>query len=540
MRNMWRSGVCFGIALAFLLLPYGAPAAAEPEGKNLVIGSALSPSSIDPHFHASGENNTLLPHIYEALVKLDQNYVAMPLLAASWRTVSGRVWEFELRRGVRFHDGSPLTTKDIAYTFARIPRVKNSPGAFTIYTKRIEKIEIIDDYLFRIHTVRPHPYLLNDMSAIFILPHHLGLDVETPAFNTGQAAIGTGPYQLEKWLPGQGMTLKRNEAYWGKGVAWAHVTLQQISSAPTRVAALLSGAVDMIDQVPLADRERLIATPDITLTEYEASRLMFVALDSARENSPHISGPNGEKLEKNPLQDKRVREALSLALNRGAIVKHLLDGAGAPAGQILPATFSEGAPTLAPAVFDAARARGLLAEAGYENGFRLTLHSPSDRYPNDAKIAQAIAQMWWKVGVITQVETQTKNVFFPAAARQEFSAYFSGWATTYTTEAMDGLLHSYAPDKGLGQGNRARYSNKTVDALIMKAHGEMDKEKRKALSLEAQTIVFQEDFGLLPLYFPTYSWAYRSDRIRYQANAEGSTQAMRATPYTVIAEEGAL
>ena len=515
-------------ALAFLL---SASAYAKTESKNhLIIGSTLSPSSIDPHFHASGENNTLLPHIYDALITLDQSFNAVPNLATSWLRVSDTVWEFTLRENVYFHDGSLLTTADIAYTFDRIPYVKNSPGSFQIYTKKIAKLEILGAYTFRIHTVAIHNYLLHDLSAIMILPENLGFNIATPAFNSGKAAIGTGPYKLIKWRPGEGLDLTRNPKYWGGLQPWKTVTLQQISSAPTRVAALLSGTVDMIDQVPLADRERLARSRGIKITEHEASRIMFVALDSARDNSPFVRGAEGQALQENPLKNKHVRHALSLAIDRDAIVKYLLDGAGEPAGQILPAAFSEGARTLAPDEFNPKKAKKMLSDAGYTNGFQITLHSPSDRYPNDAKVAQAVAQMWWKIGVETQVETQTKNVFFPAAARQEFSAYFSGWATTYNAEAMAGLLHSYVPEQAMGQGNRARYSNPEADQLIKAVQTEANQERRNTMAVKAQEIVFQEEHGVLPLYFPTYSWAYRSDRITYNANAEGSTQAMRARP----------
>lgn len=514
------------VACVFALCEAATIAAEE----QLIIGVKIGPSAIDPHYHASGENNTLLPHIYDTLLTLDKDFVVKPSLIKAWRQISTLIWEFDLRENVFFHDGSAFTAKDVAYTFERISLVKHSPGSFEIFTKGIARVETIHPHRIRIHTKFPHPYLTHDLTAIMILPEHLGVDVETAAFNSGKAAIGTGPYQLVNWIPGQKLVLRRNETYWQKTSLWKQVELIQISSDPTRVAALLSAAVDLIDHVPLADRERLGKESAFKIFEHEAARLMFIHMDSDRNESPFVTDHNDKVLGKNPLKDPRVRRALSMALNRAAITKHLLDDAAVPAAQILPASFAGSSQDLTIERYDPEQARALLAQAGYTNGFRLTLHSPSDRYPNDAKVAQAIAQMWWRVGVITQVETLTRNVFFPSAAKQRFSSYFAGWAETTVGNALAGLVHSYDKAKGLGSGNRARYSNPEVDTLIESALVEMDDQHRKLLLARAQEIAFREDQGLIPLYHPTYAWAARSARLHYEANAEGSTQAMRAMP----------
>lgn len=501
-------------------------ARAQPD--HLRIGAKIGPSAIDPHYHSSGENNTLLRHIYDSLVVLDNRLRVRPSLATTWRNVAPLVWEFELRRDVRFHDGTPFSATDVVFTFERIPKVRNSPGSFEIFTRRIARIEVVDNYRLRFHTKRPHPFLDHDLSAVMIVPHTLDAHVDTPDFNRGTAAIGTGPYRYAGWTPGRLFSLVRNEGYWGQRPVWRSVNLVPISSDPTRVAALLNNEVDLIDHVPLADRGRLNSDPEIAVFAHEAARLMFVHLDSARARSPYVTDHQGKVLDPNPLRDARVRRALSAAIDRAALVDHLLDGAGSPAAQILPPDFEGSSDTLRPEDHAPERARRLLAEAGYPEGFRLTLHSPSDRYPNDARVAQAIAQMWWRIGVVTEVETLTRNVFFPSAARQEFSAYFAGWAELTVANAMAGLVHSYDRDAGLGSGNRARYANSEVDRLVEEALTLFDPIRRQTLLSRAQEIAFREDQGLIPLYHPDYAWAARAGHVLYDANMEGATQAVRA------------
>lgn len=499
------------------------------DAQTLRIGTKVTPSSIDPHYHASGENSAILPHLYDALVRLDHDLNPQPGLATAWRLVSDDVWEFDLRQNVRFHDGAPFTAEDVAFTIERIPNVRNSPGSYEILTKRIARVEIVSPHRIRFHTDGTYPFLDRDLSGVMIIPRKLGLDVEARAFNAGDAAIGTGPYRFVSWAPGQQLVFTRNEEYWDGAPQWQDVFFIPISNDPTRIAALLNSEVDIIDHVPLADRAQLKTNQEISLVESPAARIMFVHLDSARTNSPFVADIHGKPLERNPLQNPSVRRALSLAIDREAIVNYLLDGAGEPASQILPAMFEGSNPALKPEKPDRARAKALLAEAGYPDGFRITLHSPSDRYPNDAKVAQALAQMWWRIGVITEVETMTRNVFFPAAARQEFSAYFSGWGETSVAMALSGLIHSYDAEKGFGQGNRARYKNETADALIEEALVTVDADRRNALLAEAQQIVFRDDQGLIPIYHPSYAWATRRN-VKFDANVEGVTQAMRAEP----------
>ncbi|PHR92678.1 MAG: ABC transporter substrate-binding protein [Robiginitomaculum sp.] len=500
--------------------------------QTLRIGTKTLPSSADPHYHYSGENSSMLPHIYDGLIALDKELHPQPSLATAWRVIDENIWEFDLRKDVYFHDGSKFTAEDIVYTFNRVPAVRNSPGSYERLTRRVKKIEVLTPHRIRFHTDGPHPSLDHDLAYVMILPHHLGLDVETTSFNAGTSAIGTGPYKFVEWVPGQFFKLERNANYWGGTPTWTDVVFTAITSDPTRIAALLNDQVDLTDFVPLADRESLGKNPHITLHDNAAARLMFIHMDSDRDVSPYITDIDGRPFTKNPLKDARVRRALSKALDRQAIVTYLLDGAGIPASQILPASFEGSSPDLLPDVYDVEGAKKLLAEAGYPNGFRLVLHSPSDRYPNDAKVAQAIAQMWWRIGVLTEVETQTRNIFFPAAARQEFSVYFSGWGDALVANALLGLVHTYDAESGFGSGNRARYSNSEVDTLIETALTTLDKDKQIELLERAQAIAFREDQGLIPLYHPTYSWA-SSNKISYRANLEGRTQAMLAKPKQV-------
>ena len=487
---------------------------------------------MDPHYHSSGENNTLLPHLYDSLTRLDASLKLRSGLAASWQRVDTNTWEFNLRDDVVFHDGTTFTSAAVLYTLHRIPQIKNSPGTHALLLRDIESVETIGDYRIRIHTRQPSPLLAHDLAGIMILPEHLGFDVDTHEFNSGEAAIGTGPFQFVAWKPGQQLVLRRNERYWDEPPHWQDVIMKPIGSDPTRVASLFNGEVDLIDQVPLADRELIEKRSDVQLWQSTAARLMFVHLDSARTVSPYLRDKNGQALSDNPLQDTRVRQALSLAIHREQIIQYLLEGLGDPASGILPSTFGEGSSSREPQQQDQDKARQLLTSAGYPDGFTITLHTPSDRYPNAVRIAQAIAQMWSKIGVRTEVEAVTRNVFFPAAARQKYSAYFAGWAETSVLRALLGLTHSYDPESGFGAGNRARYVNTEADRLLEEANLTNDDSNRATLLTAAQDIVFHDDQGIIPLYHPHYVWAGKNS-LDYEANPEGATQAMRASSVEV-------
>jgi len=524
----WRS-IAAGLLAAGLLA--GGPA----RGAELTIGLASEPTSMDPHYHNLTPNNSLLSHIYDALVMQDEKQNLVPGLAVSWRPVDETTWEFKLRRGVKFHDGTPFTADDVIFTFQRAPDVEGSPSSFGTYTKGKTLVKV-DDYTLLIKTERPYPLMPQDVSTVMIISRKNGEGARTADYNSGKAAIGTGRYKFAEYVPGDRIVMERNEAWWGNKPEWTRVTFKPIKSGPSRVAALLAGDVDIIEQTPTVDIERLEKNPKLNLSQGISNRVIYLHLDHARDDSPFVRAKDGSPI-KNPLKDRRVRLAISKAINRDAIVSRVMEGLAIKAGQLLPEGFFGVSKNLEPVAYDPAGAKRLLAEAGYPDGFRLTLHGPNDRYINDAKIAEAIGQMLTRIGIATEVVTMPRSVYFKRASRggpggtPEFSFILVGWGsgTGEASSPLKSLIHTYDKARGFGASNRGRYSNPEVDRLIEDALATVDDARRAALLARATEIAI-EDVAIIPLHYQVNTWASKKG-IKYKPRTDERTVA-----YSVYSE----
>ncbi|MCU0939484.1 MAG: ABC transporter substrate-binding protein, partial [Burkholderiaceae bacterium] len=256
--------------LAVLALAVVAPVRAQ----DLVIGLSTPVTSLDPHFHNLTPNNNVADHVFEKLVGKDAKEALKPLLAESWKTVNETTWEFKLRKGVKWHDGSEFTAEDVIASIKRIPTVPNSPASFATYTRPIKEVSAPDKLTVRIVTERPHPLLPNDMVAVRIVPAKLAPTAKTEEFNAGKAMIGTGPYKFKEYVAGDRVVLERNDAYWGAKPHWKTVRMRMITNAPARVAALLAGDVQMIEAVPTADSARLEKDARVTVSSSVSNRLI--------------------------------------------------------------------------------------------------------------------------------------------------------------------------------------------------------------------------------------------------------------------------
>jgi peptide/nickel transport system substrate-binding protein len=515
-----------GLLAASLFLAQAATA------QELRVGISAEPSSADPHYHNLTPNNMLGRQVYEPLVGQDKNQALTPLLAESWKAVDDKTWEFKLRKGVKFHDGSELTADDVAATFERAPNVPKSPSSFAAYVKG-RTFEKVDSHTFRIKTDMPAPLVPTDMSTFGVISKSCK-DTTTEDFNAGKcAAGGTGPYKYTEFKPGDRVTMIRNDAYWGKKADWEKATFRFLTSAPTRVAALLAGDVDIIENVPTSDVARLKADAKLEVVSTVSNRVIYFHMDHFREVSPHIRGKDGAEI-KNPLRDKRVRQALSMALNRAAIVDRIMEKEAIPAGQLLPETFFGTSKTLKPLAFNLDGAKKLLADAGFPNGFKIKLHGPNGRYLNDTKIIEAAAQMWTRLGLDVEVETLPPANFFSRASQgapgnlPEFSMVLVGWSagTGESSDSLKALLATFNRDKGMGATNRGRYSNPAFDAKLEEGLRTVDDKKRDTLFGEAMEIGM-EDVGLIPSHYQLNTWAMRKG-FTYEARSDEYTLATSA------------
>jgi peptide/nickel transport system substrate-binding protein len=496
---------------------------------DLTIGLATDVTALDPHYHNVTPNNNVAAHIFGFLVQRNEKSQLEPSLATEWKTVDPLTWEFKLRKGVKFHDGSEFTAADVVASIERVPTVPNSPSPFTAYSKQIKEMIVVDPYTIRFKTATPYPLMPSDMTQVAIISKSAA-KASTEDFNSGKAAIGTGPYKLVRYMKGDRIELARNDAWWGGRTPWEKVTLRLLPQDASRVAALLSGDVQVIEGVPPADVGNLRRDKRVNVYRTVADRLIYIHMDSNRDVSPFVTDKAGKPLDKNPLKDPRVRLAISKALSRPAIVDKVMEGEAVMSGQLVPEFLFGSTKNLKVEPFDVAGAKKLLADAGYPDGFGLTIHAPNNRYVNDAKIAQTVAQMLSRVGIDTKVIAMPSATYFAQATDLKFSFMLLGWSTGTgeASSSLKALLMTYNKDKGFGTANRGRYSNTKVDALTEDALQTVDDVKREAY-LQRATELAIGDTGIVPLHFQVNLWATR-DGITYVPRTDENTLAWKFIP----------
>lgn len=510
---------------AIAILVAGASSAAAAE-RTVSVGLQAAITSIDPHYHNLSPNNSLLLHIYEPLVLRDPNGKLSPGLAISWRAIDDLNWEFKLRRNVKFHDGSPFTAEDVVATYKRVPNVPNSPSSMATFVKPIVETKIVDPYTIVFRTAAPHVLLPSDLAAVDIIPKAVAEKATTEEFNSGKAAIGTGPYKFAEYIPNQRVVLKANYGYWGGEEPWDQVTFKILSNPAARVAALLSGDVQMIETVPTSDISRLSADKGFALADKVSNRVIYVHLYQWNDKAaPGVTAKDGSPLGRNPFMDARVRKALSIAINRDAIADRIMEKRAVPAAQLLPDSFPGTSRKLKAAKYDPEGAKKLLAEAGYPNGFALTVYGTNNRYINDDKIAQTLAQFYSRIGIDAKVETMPSSVYFTRATKGEFGYMLLGWGTESCEQgsSLRSLLATQDAAKGMGVTNRGHYSNPVFDKQLADALMTMDEKKREAMIQQAAETAMN-DTGLIPIHYEVSTWA----------TAKGYRYTPRVDQYTLV------
>lgn len=530
MRLSFRAALR-GSALAGCMALMATVFAAPGHAQTLKLAVAAAPTSVDPHYHTFSPNESLDDHIFSTLVSMDAKSRPQPELAESWKMLDDNTWEFKLRKGVKFHNGDDFTAEDVVYTINRVPTVQNSPGSFKIYTKAIAGMEVVDPHTIRFKTNGIYPLLPIDLTQVYMISRSLGPDPLTEDFNSLKDAIGTGPFKIVSYQNGNKAELERFDGYFGKKPYWKHVTYRMIPNDGARTSALLAGDVDFIEAVPTTDVATLKKNPKIHLSEATSLRFVYLWLNRSHQDAPPgVAGPNGEALTKNPYNDLRVRRALSMAINRDAIVSRVMEGLAIPTGQFLaPGSFTY-VPDLKPMKYDPAEAKKLLAEAGFPHGFRATLTGPNDRYVNDGKIIQAVGQMWSRIGVQTTVNAMTWPTYIGRANKLEFSAFLVAWGISSgeASNPLRSLIHTYDTKLGWGAVNRGRYSNPKLDDMVAAAMKIGDDHKRE-VALQDATRVAMNDVALIPLHIQKNVWGMKAG-LTYVARADEATQAMGVWP----------
>jgi peptide/nickel transport system substrate-binding protein len=513
------------------------------QAQTLKIGLASEPTAVDPHYHQTTPNEALIYHIFQPLVAMDADQKLQPALAKSWEATDDTTWTFKLDEKARFSNGEPFTAKDVVFSFCRILNNETGIGSGGTNTvRRIVSIETPDERTVLLKTAAPQPVLPNELARIPMIWNGIvkhdkltyapkeGCGVTSPwpavnDFNSGKDVVGTGPYVLKSYVKGSGIVLERNEKFWGELPAWKEVRMTAVPSAGPRLTGLLAGDFDLIENPAARDLKR-IKESGFGYNVKPSVRIMFFQLDAGREQSPLVKSPKGD----NPLQNAKVRQAMSLAIDRKTIVERIMDGVAMPANQFIPAGMF-GSIDQAPALeYNPKKAKELMVEAGYPDGFELTLSATNDRYINDAQVTQAVAQYLSRIGIKTQVDTMTSSVYFPKRAKREMSASLGGWGQE-TGEAGNFLQYWVATNNkelSMGSSNYGRYSNPELDKLYLQAMGTLDDSKRSQLLQQAVKIALAE-MPNIPLHWESGVWAFRKG-IDYQGRADQRTMATAATP----------
>ncbi|SDY26826.1 peptide/nickel transport system substrate-binding protein [Variovorax sp. YR266] len=469
-------------------------------------GDALS---LDPHSLNESLQLSVTANVYETLVGRNKDLSLAPLLATSWKQTSPNVWRFELRKGVTFHDGTPFSADDVVFSFARAQGDGSDLRATLSDIKAVRKV---GDLAVEIETNGPFPILPDVISLTMIMSKKWceenqatkPVDRRKGIENTASfKANGTGPFRVRERQPNVRTVFTRNGTYWGKIDGNAQeIIFTPIANPATRVAALVSGEVDVMEPVPVQDIARINAAPNARVITGPEMRTIFLGMDQKRDELQY-SNIKG----KNPFKDKRVRQAFYQAIDIVGIQKTVMRGASKPTGLLVgPGINGWTAEQDKRLPYDVEAAKKLLTEAGYPNGFEVSLNCPNDRYVNDGQICQSVASNLAKIGVKINLVAETKGTYFPKVLRRDTSFYMLGWTpTTYDSHNALSSLTSCPDDKGTGQFNLGAYCNPKLDELTKKIQSESDKAKRNELIKEAFKM-HADDIGHLPLHQQSLAW----------------------------------
>ena len=483
------------IMLAGLLLPLGVAA------QELRMG-VQSAFVVDPHVLFLGPNMAMARNLFDSFVGKDADAHWTPSLAMTWTQVDPLTWDFGLRHDVRFSDGSPFTAEDVVASMQRIPSIPGNPGPYTSNLRTITNVVALDRYTLRVTTDRPNPLLPGQFTNVFVLSKAMA-NAPPEAFSTARATIGTGPFRLVSFRYGDTAVLEPNPYYWGKAPAWQRVVIRVIGNDAAREAGLLAGDLDLIENVPPEDVARLRNTDGIHVYARPADRVAFLLPNVAHDTLPLLTDRAGEKLKVNPLQDLRVRQAVSLGLDRAALVSRALSGQGVATMQLVPEGFGGWDASIPVPPPNVAGAKRLLAEAGFPDGFGMTLACPNDRWVNDARICQGVAQMLSRAGFAMKLETMPGSVFFPRSrlGKNEWPLilYELSLSSLRDGQYILQVVAETANDaRGMGDGNRGGFSDPALDALIETAVSRSD-AGRDAAVREALAAAVKR-LGIIPMY----------------------------------------
>lgn len=470
--------------------------------------------TLDPHSQNHATTHSLLQHTYEGLVRYTKDFQIEPCLATSWQQVSPVQWRFNLRKGVKFHDGAPFTADDVVFSYGRIIQPQ---GTNQIYVSGVKEVKKIDDYTVDMILTGPNPVLLRLLVDFRIMnkawsaknkSENVQNYVAKEESFASRNSSGTGPYVIKTWEPDKRILMSANTAWWDKFDGNAtEVIYTPIKADATRVSALLAGDVDLVTDLPTQDVTRLRNDPKLKVLDGHEVRTIFIGMD---QYSPELLYSNIKG--KNPFKDIRVRRALNLAVDREAIKRVTMRGLSIPAAiMVAPGVHGHSVELDKVSPVDIEGAKKLLAEAGYPGGFEFGLDCPNNRYVNDEEICQALVGMWARVGLKVKLNAQPMASFISKIQKFDHSAYMLGWgvATFDANYTLQSLMRTKTTGAD-GSFNLGRISDAKLDALIDAAKTETDIKKRDVLLRDA-LILTRDNYYYVPLHHQLRPWAMKKN-----------------------------
>ncbi len=456
--------------------------------------------SMDPHVLNESLQLSLTGNVYEPLVGRNKDLRLAPALAVAWRMQAPTVWRFELRRSVRFHDGTPFTADDAVFS---LHRAQGEGSGLKNYLSDVRQVRKIDAHTIEVETRAPSLLLPDALSHVYMVSRRWSESLGAARPDAAlQRANGTGPFRLQERQPNQRTVFARHDGYWGRMESNAQqIVFTPLPDDAERVQALLDGRVDVAEPVPVQDIDRVNAAGGARVVTGTELRTLFLGMDQRSDELPYSSVRGA-----NPFKDKRVRQAFYQAIDIDAIRKDVMGGASTPAALIVGPGINGFQPDAKRLPADVAAARALMAQAGYADGFDLTLHCPAGRYVRDAAVCAAVAEQLAAIQVRVTVQAEPKEAYFPRILRRDTAFYLLGW--TPSTYDAQSALHALAacPDgQGAGQFNLGGYCNPALDALVHKAQMETDRTRRNALLREA-VLLLATDIAYLPLHQQALAW----------------------------------
>ncbi len=501
MRNAYLKSMLPAAALALAV----GGAASVAGAQSVTVGIDSPPRTMEPNGAGSDANMSIVSNMFEGLLQRDAAGNLHPALATKYERINPVTWRFHLRKGVKFHNGNDFTVDDVKFSLARVADPKISQ--MVNFGALIESIKTVggDPWVIDIKTKKPVPFFVQNTHQVFMMDKE-STEGRDPA-QVGQNPIGTGAYRFVEWVKGSHLKMEANPDYWGGAPAVKNATFKPVTEASTAMAAIMSGAVDILQGVPVTSVDVIEKSPNATVLRRPARRAIYLGMAN-REGSP--------------TSDVRVRKAIYLAINEEEIIDKVMFGHATLAAQIPDPPTVGYSKTIKRLSFDSAKAKALLAEAGYPNGFSVTLDAPNNRYVQDEEIAATVASQLAKVGIKVTVNARPKSVFFADYRKHLYSFYLAGWfdGSYDFARSFGKMLHTADKEAGYGSSNGANYSNPVLDKLHAETMEIIDVETRNAAvrKLNEET---QKFIGFIPLHYQENLYAVTTNRkIKFEPRAD--------------------